>query len=100
MSGASQLTPSLGSIAGANDAQLRELSHHCAPRTDAELGEDPTDMSVDRPQADLEHCGNRLLHTGHGGEMRVTFIVTASHRAADVDAAAAVLRRLRSAVVV
>jgi 8-amino-7-oxononanoate synthase len=36
-----------------------------------------------------------VLHTGHRGEMRLTFVVNASHRAADVDAAAAALRRLR-----
>ena len=38
-----------------------------------------------------------VLNTGHRGEMRLTFVLTSSHRAADVDAAALVLRRLRSA---
>lgn len=36
-----------------------------------------------------------VLHKGHRGEMRLVFVVTASHRIADLDAAAAALRRCR-----
>jgi 8-amino-7-oxononanoate synthase len=36
-----------------------------------------------------------VLHRGHRGELRLVFVVTASHRVSEVDAAAAALRRLR-----
>jgi 8-amino-7-oxononanoate synthase len=46
--------------------------------------------------ARLLHAGiQSVLHSGHRGEMRLSFVVTASHRASDLDAAAAALRRLR-----
>ena len=45
----------------------------------------------------LQQAGVRsVLHRGHHGEMRLVFVVTASHRGRDLDAAAAALRRCRS----
>jgi 8-amino-7-oxononanoate synthase len=37
-----------------------------------------------------------VLHRGHRGELRLVFVVTASHRAGDLDAAAEALRQCRS----
>ena len=57
-----------------------------------------TGQGAARLHARLRHAGiQSVLHSGHRGEMRLTFVVTATHRAADVDAAASLLGRLRSA---
>jgi len=49
-----------------------------------------------RVHARLLQAGvHSVLHRGHRGEMRLAFVVTASHRVSEVDAAAAALRRLR-----
>lgn len=49
-----------------------------------------------RVHARLQQAGvHTVLQRGHRGEMRLAFVVTASHRVSEVDAAAAALRRLR-----
>src|ERR1700733_2274409 len=49
---------------------LGELGDHRTARTPSELGEDPPDVCVDRPQADLQDNRHRLVRVSRRDEPR------------------------------